>query len=222
MDMMKRLKISALGLSALVLTGCASPQVTAMSHTGSSANTPAPEQVLVNITPAPQSSPTETQTVNNAVTGLQTALMENLSREHVAASIYNPALDQSGVLVMHVTISAATPGNAAARLVVGLGAGASQLLVTTDIRPGGQQPGGAAEQFSVASGSGAKPGLILPGGIALATHNVWSLAIGGAVDVAMNRRSGISAAEDKTAKRIVAELKAYYTAQGWNWPAQSD
>ncbi len=220
MNAMKIMKAAALGLAVLALAGCAHARVTGLNRTGSSTGAPPPEQVLVQVTATPQATSPEAQQVSGAASGMQTALLQTLAAARVPAAIYNPALDQPGVLVLHASISSASPGNAAARLAVGLGAGAAQVSMSVTVRPGGQAAG-STEAFALSSQNGAKPGLILPAGIALATHNVWHLAIGGAIDVAMNRRTGMTPAEENAAKQVVAQLQSYYAAQGWNWPAQN-
>lgn len=204
-------------LGLLTLAGCAGAQVSGLNRT--SAGTPAPQHVLVEITIAPQATPQETESANRAAAGLQTALLSNLAKAHLAATLYSPAADMPGTLVLHATISAANPGNAAARLLVGLGAGQAQMVANVEMHPGGQATG-PAEQFDVASHGSYKPGLLLPGGIALATHNVWHLAIGGGIDLAANLKDGLAVPESSAAKAVVAQLKNYYTAEGWNWPTQ--
>lgn len=218
--MPKSLKTALLGLAVLTLTGCAHTQMSALSHTGASAGAPAPEQILVEISTAPQGSAAEATDVNNAAAGMQTALLQKLAKQHVAAAIYNPALDQPGVLVLHAVIASADPGSAAARLAVGFGAGASQLQMNVFVRPGGAAPG-SEQAFNLSSKSGAKPGLILPAGIAIITHNPWHMAIGGAIDLATSRRTGVSPAEASAAAKVVEQLKGYYAAQGWSWPGET-
>jgi hypothetical protein len=206
------------GLSLLALAGCANAQVSALTRAGTPA--PAPQQVLVEVTPAPQATSKEAESASRAAAGLQAELLNRLAKAHVAAAPYSAAADKPGALVLHATIAAANPGNAAVRVIVGFGAGASRMLVGVDMHSGGQAPG-PAEQFDVASHSAYRPGLILPGGVALATHSLWHLGIGGGIDVALNLRNGLAAPEANAAGAMVAQLKSYYTAEGWNWPVQN-
>ncbi len=218
LDKIRHVRTATAGLGLLALAGCANAQVSALNRTGTGA--PVPQQVLVEVTPAPQATPEEAESASRAAAGLQTELLNMLVKAHVAAIPYSAAADKPGALVLHATIAAANPGNAAARLIVGFGAGASRMLVGVDVHPGGQAPG-PAEQFDVASHSAYKPGLILPGGVTLATHNIWHLAIGGGIDVALNLKDGLAAPEANAARAMVTQLKSYYTAEGWNWPVQS-
>jgi hypothetical protein len=220
MGNMRPFKRMAAGLGLLALAGCAAAQVSTPSRAIAQAATPAPRQILVYVTPAPQASTPEAASAGHAATGLQTALLSSLAKAHVAAAPYSPAMDVPGTLVLHATVAAANPGSTAARLIIGFGAGQAQMLVSVDVHQGGQETG-PAEQFNVTSESGYKPGLILPGGIALATHNIWHLVIGGGIDGAMSLKNGLAAPESTAAKAMVTQLQNYYTAEGWAWPARA-
>jgi len=55
--------------------------------------------------------------------------------------------------------------------------------------------------------------------VASATRNPIHLAIGGAIDIAMNLRGGLARPTSSTATAIVAQLKQYYATAGWYRPA---
>ena len=61
-------------------------------------------------------------------------------------------------------------------------------------------------QLNTYSDSGFKPGLLLPGGIALATGNAAHLAIAGGLDVAFNVRGGLQQPVKHTSSAIVPTL----------------
>jgi len=131
-----------------------------------------------------------------------------------------PGTHRPGAAVLNVSVVAADPGSLVERFVVGFGAGRAQLAVKADFESTDSAGAHAMTAFDTSSDSGYKPGIILPGGIALATRNIIHLAIGGGIDVAANVNSGLGGPVGKTASAIVSQLRKYYMSVGWHWPAE--
>lgn len=77
---------------------------------------------------------------------------------------------------------------------------------------------GAAMTFSASAKDGRKPGVILPGGVALATGELSRLAIGGGLGLLMESRSGLDRGAKRSAAAIIKQTRLLYRASGWIWP----
>lgn len=202
-----------LGGVLLALAGCAGAHVSDIAAAAQPGQPPS--EILVSVAPQP-GDPAVAQDV---AVKLQSDLIHRLAQTHVAAEPLAPGAGEAGAAILHVSIVRADPGNPAERLIVGFGLGSAQLAAQVELENPGAS-GGASLAFSTSSSSGFKPGLILPGGIALATGSALHFAIGGGIDLATNIRGGLDRPTAQTASAIVGQLKKYYASAGWRWPAE--
>jgi len=213
------MRIFATGAILVGLAGCAGAKVTNIaSAPGSSVP---PRDVLVAASVAPSLPPSQAAIAGKVAANLQAELVKRLTKNGIAAEAYRPGTLHPGAAVLDVTIVNADPGNLAERFVVGFGLGKATLQVKADLVSGDTAGANTEVAFDTSSDSGIKPGLILPGGIALATGNAIHLAIGGAIDVATNLHGGLARPTTNTAAAIIRQVKTYYASVGWPWPAES-
>lgn len=207
------------GLAALLigLTGCAGAAVSNVAAVQPSG--PPPSEILVAVDAAPMTGATQTHAAQAVASKLQTALVERLTGSHLTAEPFVPGTSHPGAAILHVSVVQADPGSLAERFVVGFGLGSGKLQANAELEYAQGSSGMSLTTFDTSSHSGMKPGLILPGAVALATRNPIHLAIGGAIDIAMNVRGGLARPTSSTASGIVAQLKKYYASAGWYWPA---
>src|SRR5262249_18088242 len=104
------------------------------------------------------------------------------------------------------------------RMVIGLGAGRAELQASAELWTPSAAGIGPLMTFNTSSNSGRGPGLIVPGGVALATGAAVHLAIGGGIDLAQNADGGLDRRLKGTARTIVDQVKKYYGSVGWYWP----
>ncbi len=206
-----------MSLVLLGLAGCAGAHVTnvAEENTGSST----PTEILVQIDTSQAAQSASSETLNKVATSLQSDLIEKLTKAGVTAEPFIAGTDHPGAAVLRVSVTNANPGNLAERFIIGFGLGSAKLQATAVLENAATAEAQPLVSFDTSSNSGVKPGLILPGGIALATGSVVHLAIGGGIDVVANVNGGLSKPLEKTASAVVGQLKTYYAAVGWTWPA---
>lgn len=207
------------GFAALLtgLAGCAGATVSnvaAVQPTG-----PSPSEILVAVDAAPMTDATQTHAAQQVASKLQSALVERLTGARVTAEPFEPGSQHRGAALLHVSVVQADPGSLVERFVVGFGLGHAELQAKTELESADGSGGTSLTAFNTSGDSGMKPGLILPGAVALATRNPIHLAIGGGIDIAMNLRGGLARPTSSTASAIVAQLKKYYASAGWYWPA---
>lgn len=107
-------------------------------------------------------------------------------------------------------------GNRTERMVIGLGAGRSDVRVNVQVYDGG--PGGTPlEQLEVDANSGRKPGAAEMLGVgAVAGHLAFSAAAAVATDVASETLSAsVEDDADRAAKGVAKHLAVFFTEQGW-------
>jgi hypothetical protein len=206
--------VSAIAIS---LTGCAGAHVTNVASENIGSAPPAEILVQVDTTQAPTGH--SASMLARVETSLQADLVQQLIRDKVTAEPFVAGTSHPGAAVLHVSVTDADPGNTAERFVIGFGLGSAKLHVTVNLESEDAPPAQRLMTFDTSSSSAVRPGLILPGSIALATLSVAHLAIGGALGVATNANNGIDKPIEQTASAIVKRLKDYYTAVGWIWPA---
>ena len=217
---MAYLRLAALAALLIGLTGCAGATVSNVATVQSRG--PSPSDILVAVDAAPMSDATQTEAAQAIASKLQTALVERLTSSRVTAEPFVRGTSHPGAAVLHVSVVRADPGSLAERLVVGFGLGSAKLKANSELESADGSGGISLTAFNTSSHSDIKPGLILPGAVALATRNPIHLAIGGGIDIAMNLRGGLARPTSSTASAIVAQLKKYYAAAGWYWPAEHE
>jgi hypothetical protein len=202
--------------AAAVLAGCATARVSDAAY--ASAKSARPVEILVDVSTEAISDAAQASVAETVRADLQADLMKELTSARVFAEPLTSGTQHAGAAVLHVTVTEAAPGNPVKRFVIGLGAGRAQLRAAAELRiasAGGDFP---LVSFNTSSDSGRKPGLIVPGSLALATGKVVHLAIAGGLDVAMNARGGFDRPLKATARTVVGQLKKYYGSVGWYWP----
>ena len=207
------------GLAALLigLAGCAGAAVSNVAVVQPSG--PPPSEILVAVDAAPMTDATQTHAAQQVASKLQSILVNRLTAARVTAEPFVPGSSHPGAALLRVSVVRADPGSFVERFIVGFGLGHAKLQANAELETADGSRGTSLTAFNTSSGSGMKPGLILPGAVALATWNPIHLAIGGGIDIAMNLRGGLARPTSSTASAIVAQLKKYYTAAGWYWPA---
>jgi len=184
---------------------------------------PAPSEILVAVNAAPMTDAAQIRAAQTVASKLQTALVERLTSSRVTAEPFVRETSHPGAALLHVSVVLADPGSLAERFVVGFGLGSAKLQANAELESADGSGGISLTAFNTFSHSGIKPGLILPGVVALATRNPIHLAIGGTIDIAMNLRGGLARpTSSSTASAIVAQLRKYYAAAGWYWPAGNE
>jgi hypothetical protein len=198
------------------LAGCATARVSETESVRPQGTQPV--EVLVDVGTQPFTDPAEANAAQAVRADLQADLLNELTAARVFAEPLSPATQHADVAVLHVTITEADPGNAVKRLIIGLGAGRAELQAIAELRMPSVAGDSPLLAFDTSSDSGKKPGLVVPGGVALATGKVVHLAIGGGLVLATNTHGGFERPLKATARTMVDQLKKYYESVGWYWP----
>lgn len=213
----RRLRAGCTLLALLALAGCAGARVSNIA-TSTVPGAP-PTEILVAVDASQTADSAQSKVAAQVAGKLQSSLVDRLIHSRVTAEPFIAQTSHPGAAILHVSIVQADPGSFIERFTIGFGLGRAKLQARAELERADGDGAPALTAFDTASDSGMKPGLILPGGIALATGNAVHLAIGGGIDVAMNLRGGLARPTTSTASAIVAQLKKYYIAEGWDWPA---
>ena len=154
--------------------------------------------------------------VSNALAGKLVAQLRSLGypAERAAGP---PGYGATNAIVIEGQLTSVNQGNRAARVVIGLGVGHSDVKTFTqvyDIQPYGRR---LVEQFSTDARSGYKPGMAeTEGASAAAGHWAMGLAVGAGLSVASEMFSAnVEADADRTAKEIAQQLNNYFQSKGW-------
>lgn len=212
------LSLRGLALAALLLclAGCAGTQVSNVASIR--AVGPPPRAILVDVETGPARNAAEAGAEQSAARQLQADLLHRLAKAGIAAQPAAPGAMRPGAMRLHVALTRVDPGSRAERLVIGFGAGRARLEARAELWPAGAVAAMPLTAFDTSSDTGIKPGLILPGGVALATGNALHMAIGGGIDLAFNVQGGLARTSAHTATAILGELRTYYRGAGWPWP----
>jgi len=202
-------------LALTALAGCAGAKVSNVAT--STIAGPSPSEILVAVDTTQMADSAQSNAAAQVATKLQSALVERLIHSRVTAEPFIAQTNHPGAAILHVSVVQADPGNFIERVTVGFGLGRAKLQARAELQQANGSGAPTLTAFDTASGM--KPGLILPGGIALATGNAIHLAIGGGIDMATNLNGGLARPTTGTASAIVAQLKKCYIAEGWHWPA---
>nr|WP_278986197.1 DUF4410 domain-containing protein [Sphingobium yanoikuyae] len=207
----------ALGGILFLLSGCASVAVRDIRMTAAHQR-PAPGALAVHVALAQdiQADPDAAK----AALRLQACLVEAYRDAGLFASVASSGAPSAGDAMIRVRIIRADRGSQAERLLIGFGAGRSALLTKASFEVAGQA--GAAMTFSASAKDGRKPGVILPGGVAMATGELSRLAIGGGLGLLMESRSGLDRGAKRSAAAIIKQTRLLYRASGWTWPSDQN
>jgi hypothetical protein len=209
-----RTKLLTPASSFLLLTACATGKVSNLAMAPVQTVTPTPSALVVHVDLAPdlRADPP----ARKAVDDLRARLVKRYGEAGVAVAPGATGPIAPSLARLRVQVSRADPGSKFQRLAVGFGMGRSALHTQAAL----EMPGMAAPSltFTSLAGSGRRPGMILPGGIAAATGEVSRLAVSGGLSLLVVGRTGLSRDADRSAKLIVAETRRFYRSAGWQWP----
>ncbi len=149
---------------------------------------------------------------------LQAVLVEEIGAFGIPTEPAGKLTDAQGsTLLIQGEFISVDEGSAAARMLVGFGAGRTKVVTRSQVRyatPEGQKQ---IKQFEVVGTSGSAPGFVMPLGIGGATGQMKrSIIIGGTATV-VSEAVGPSVVSDtqRTGKELAAELGKFFKRQGW-------
>jgi hypothetical protein len=224
----------------LTITGCAPTTVNVVSqYTG---NLPQPNRILVyNFAvspdevkldqgvsaevqgmagnPQPPWTEKEIQVGRTVANSLAAKLVAELRKMGYPAERVSgvPPYRGDNVLVIEGQITSVDQGSKAARVVVGLGAGHSDVKTYTQIYDLQRRGRRLLEQFTTDARSGYKPGMAeTEGASAAAGHWAMGLAVGVGLNVASEKYSAnVEADAQRTAEQIAKQLNTVFQNRGW-------
>lgn len=221
----------------LLISGCASNDVTGRRSRVGEERIPRPDRIIVHSFAAtPEDIP-----ANSAIARLyarrdapQTETEIELGRKlgvQVAHALVQEILDmalpaelagsgrppQQGNIVFHGGFISIDEGSRAKRMLIGFGAGAAELKTLVEafqVTSSGLRPLGSAE---FRSAGGKMPGIVVPIGVgAVAGRAATSAAIAGGANIVQELGpEGIQGAAKGTAKEIAKILRDAFQKQGW-------
>lgn len=203
--------VSAPVAAALLLSGCATSKATGVAIAASPATVSAPRAVAIKVAVSPelQSDPSASE----AADLLEYALLKHYGKAGLTIAPHGAPAQA----LVHVKIVRADRGNKMRQMLVGFGSGRSSLQTDTSFHLSDRDA--PSLSFSSSTKSGRKPGLILPGAVAVATGEASRLAIGGGINLLVPGRAGLRNEAERSAKQIVKQTRQLYLASGWRWPA---
>ncbi len=221
-----------------VLVGCASSEITQRQSYAAQERMPRPGRIIVYDIRATSSDVSATAAITGSYSqrqSPQTATEIRIGRrlgDRVAANLVRNILDmgmpaqragrgpppQLGDVVITGEFISIEEGDRAKRIFIGFGKGSSELrthvagyLVTF----AGYRLLGSRK---VATAGGKKPGLIVPGIVAVATGSPVGLIVRSVIGVKDEKKKGsetLEGAAKRTADEMAKELKAVFRRQGW-------
>ena len=215
---MKRLaRIAPCVFFLALLAGCASHTLSARQEY-QGAKIARPGHILVYDFAAAGAAPGQESTGSQLGAKIAQVLVGEIRGMGLAAEpAVDPAAPRPGDLVIQGRIDSIDEGDAAKRVAVGFGAGASHLKTTVEASlmtdRGLQRLGGGSDD----TGGSKSPGTAMALAGAVATGNPAGLIISTAMK-AHGESSGSSTVEgraEQTAKDIAKELKKKFKQQGW-------
>lgn len=208
----------AMGFVLVELAGCAGAEVTDLAQ--AKVDSPPPTRVLVEVGAAPAvQEASEEQAAQEAASALQSDVIEQLGEVGIVAEPFVPGILPPSAVLLRVAVMKAHPGSGAGRLLLGFGVGRTKLQAKASLESADTVEARSIMSFSIVSDSGRMPGLVVPGGVALATANIVPLAVGGTIRVASSMRGGVDGTVRRTATALVDQLRSFYASAGWPWPA---
>jgi len=131
-----------------------------------------------------------------------------------ASGVQPPA---EGTLVIEGQFVSIAEGNRLRRLVIGFGAGGSEVKTMAQVyleRAGGQY---LVQEFETRAESSKKPGVATPMGVGAAVGGriATGAAVGGGLGVATEPRQTVEADARRTADELAKHLGQFFMAHGW-------
>ncbi len=225
-------------LGLAVLVGCASSEITQRQSYAAQERMPRPGRIIVYDISATASDVPATAAITGSYgqrQSPQTADEIRIGRqlgERVAANLVRTILamglpaqraghgppPQIGDVLITGQFISIEEGDRAKRLIIGFGKGAGEVQTHIEgylVTPQGHRLLGSRQ---VATAGGSKPGLIVPGIVAVATRNPIGLIVRGVIGVKDEKKGGsetLEGAAKRTADEVAKELKAIFRRQGW-------
>jgi hypothetical protein len=134
-----------------------------------------------------------------------------------AQRAFGPPPPWGNTVMIKGTFVSIDEGNRTERLVIGLGAGRSDVRATVSVLEVTPQGPRVIEQFEIDAKSGMKPGIAETLGIGTAAGHIASSAVvsvgGGAASEAFG--ANVEADAQRAAKGIANQLKPFFASKGW-------
>ena len=121
---------------------------------------------------------------------------------------------EPGTMVIEGRFVSIDEGSKARRLVIGFGAGGTEVKTTAEVYVGTLRGPVLAQTFETAAKSAPTPGLVT-GGPAVAAGKVVVAGAHAAVKLASESRKGVAADAERTAEELAKRLGEFFVAQGW-------
>lgn len=203
------------GLIVVALGACSAAHISQVVRVRT--DRPAPTTILVDVAPVWNMEGANAE-MRVATDALRSGVLVQLAKQGMTAAPLSSASIAPGSAVLRIRVSEADAGNQAARMIIGFGAGRARLQVRAELESADGGPAQPMTSFAASSDSGRRPGLLVPGGVAIASASVVPLAINGAVGVASNLRGSLDRPIKQASSAIVGQLRDYYRTVGWPWP----
>ena len=127
------------------------------------------------------------------------------------------ATPEAGELVVHGAFVSVDEGSRAKRMLIGFGAGASEVrshVIVSQVRDGAPV---LLEEFEVEADSGSMPGMAVPVGAgAAAGRAATSVVVSGGMTTAREIKGPLSSESKNTAEQIGETIERMFTKRGWN------
>ena len=149
---------------------------------------------------------------------LASQLAADIQEMRLPADVATPASSvQINDLLIRGYLVAIEQGGSVRRMVVGFGAGGSQLETAVEVYQMTAQGPRMLGTGTIAASGNKTPGAMVPAAVTAATGNPIGLIIVGGIKVAgeVTGSSGVEGRAKATAQEIAAQLKPKFQAQGW-------
>jgi hypothetical protein len=231
--MKRKIRHALIVLALLSGLSCASAGIDSMQHEGANRTLPLPPVFLVYdfaVSPgdaladnyghhyaAPQASSSDDTKAKQLAASLSRQLVDQLNKKGVnargAADTENPPLNAIVLRGHFVTID---EGNRIARMVIGFGAGATELRVAVQVYQAEESGLRRLAQAEASAAGNKMPGMAAPVGVgALAGNAARSAAISGGMNVVQEVTGGLDSDAGNLAKKLAERAASFYKRQGW-------
>jgi len=232
---MKRdLRPAMLAPALLIGLACASASIDSVARYGADQKLPRPPVLLVYdlaVSPSdvitdtlgPQyrtrskpSREAETQ-ARKIAASLSQQLVDTLNRRGIKARwADDPSAPPMNAIVFRGHFLTIEPGDRVARMVIGFGAGASELRVHVQVYQADEWGLRRIVQAEASAESSKAPGMAVPIGVGAALGNVArSAVISGGMNIVREVTGGLEADAGRIAEEIAKRAEAFYRRQGW-------
>ncbi len=225
-------------LGVAVLVGCASSEITQRQSYAAQERIPRPGRIIVYDIRATASDVPATAAITGSYSqrqSPQTAEEIRIGRQlgdRVAANLVRNILDmgmpaqraghgpppQLGDVLITGQFISIDAGDRAKRIFIGFGKGGGEIRTHVEVYLVARDGHRLLGSRQVASKGGKKPGLLLPGIIAVATKNPAGLLVRGVISLKDEKKGGsetLEGAAKRTASEVAKELKTIFRRQGW-------